>query len=318
MVWPAAIAAGASLAGGALSFFGGQNQNNQIAQNNQAQLDFARQNLAFQDAAAKNGIRWRVDDARAAGISPLIALGAPTFNPSPVAVGFDSPSNSMAGAGASLGKAGQDISSAIGRTMSEYEKASLAISQARMINEGKVQDATVNNLNAQANYYNARAAGTPSFPSAVNDTGQIIPGQAGGHVASGAQGTPAFNAAVGGYENKLPEVVTHQPGNPGVVGGRGSPGDQAYWTRGGMLEFQPAAGSPAAQGDLFNSAFNFLRNRLQLPGGPGSQGSDPAIYDKIRERYPDAVGYRVMGLGFYKPIFPEEQVRRDVRFARER
>lgn len=50
---------------------------------NQAQRDIANQNIALQREFAQMGIRWRVDDARAAGIHPLAALGASgaSFNP---------------------------------------------------------------------------------------------------------------------------------------------------------------------------------------------------------------------------------------------
>ena len=42
-----------------------------------AQMDFQKQ-------AMKNRIQWTVADANKAGVSPIYALGAPTFNPSPV------------------------------------------------------------------------------------------------------------------------------------------------------------------------------------------------------------------------------------------
>jgi len=56
--------------------FGGGGQSSEEA--------FAREQFQFQKDLAANGIRMKVADARAAGLSPLAALGAQTFNPSPV------------------------------------------------------------------------------------------------------------------------------------------------------------------------------------------------------------------------------------------
>lgn len=51
-------------------------QNEAIAKNESLQREFAQ-----------HGIRWRVEDARAAGINPLAALGAPGVSFSPISVG---------------------------------------------------------------------------------------------------------------------------------------------------------------------------------------------------------------------------------------
>lgn len=58
----------------------------------------------MQEAFAKNSIRWRVADAKRAGIHPLAALGAQTHSYAPVA--FDDPlPNALANAGQDLGRA---------------------------------------------------------------------------------------------------------------------------------------------------------------------------------------------------------------------
>lgn len=62
---------------------------------------------------AQMGIRWRVADAKAAGVHPLYALGAQTHSFSPMSVG-DRPNV--------LGEMGQDISSAIARGQSQEER----------------------------------------------------------------------------------------------------------------------------------------------------------------------------------------------------
>lgn len=71
--------------------------------------DQAKKQAKYQLAFAKNGIQWKVEDAKKAGIHPLYALGAPTMSFSPTAVGGSS----------WAGDAGQDISRAIGAGMSK-------------------------------------------------------------------------------------------------------------------------------------------------------------------------------------------------------
>lgn len=88
---PAVIAAGANIIGGIL---GGQERD----KDRQLSKEFAQQ-----------GIRWKVEDAKAAGLHPLAALGAQTSSFSPVSVGTPSLGEGVAGAG-------QDISRAINST----------------------------------------------------------------------------------------------------------------------------------------------------------------------------------------------------------
>lgn len=108
---PAAISAGAGLIGGAM---------NRRAQEevNAQQMAMARENMALQKQFAQEGIRWKVDDARAAGIHPLYALGASTVSYSPVSVGLGA-DTSM---GSALASAGQDISRAVSATMTQGER----------------------------------------------------------------------------------------------------------------------------------------------------------------------------------------------------
>lgn len=76
------------------------------------------ENIQLQREFAQNGIRWKVDDARAAGIHPLYALGANTVSFSPVSVG----SAINTSLGSSLASAGQDISRAVDATRTAPER----------------------------------------------------------------------------------------------------------------------------------------------------------------------------------------------------
>lgn len=71
----------------------------------------AEENIKLQREFAQQGIRWKVEDAKAAGIHPLFALGAQTTAFQPVSVG-----------GADWGTTGQNIGSAMGAMLTPKEK----------------------------------------------------------------------------------------------------------------------------------------------------------------------------------------------------
>lgn len=96
MVWPAIIAAGAGLLAGKLS--------------QDAADDRADEANRRAEEMAKSGIRWRVEDAKAAGLHPLYALGGAgaTYSPA-VAPVFDQSQN--------VGRAAEALSSGFEKAM---------------------------------------------------------------------------------------------------------------------------------------------------------------------------------------------------------
>lgn len=112
MIPVAALPALATAASGALSFFG-------ASQANKANAAQAAANMQAQREFAKHGIRWKVNDAREAGIHPLYALGAQTTSYSPVTLGA---TNEMAGPAAALAGMSQDISRAQNATRTAPER----------------------------------------------------------------------------------------------------------------------------------------------------------------------------------------------------
>lgn len=86
----------AGIAGKVFDFFGSKRQ--------------AEKNAEMQREFAQQGIRWKVADAKAAGIHPLAALGTNTVSFSPVSVGSD------------FGSMGQDISRAVNATRTATER----------------------------------------------------------------------------------------------------------------------------------------------------------------------------------------------------
>lgn len=99
-MWPQIIAAAASLAGGALS--GDRSRKS------------AHEQMDFQREFAQMGIRWRVADAKAAGIHPLYALGSSGASAAPISVGDSY--------GPALAQAGQDLSRAFSATRTQQER----------------------------------------------------------------------------------------------------------------------------------------------------------------------------------------------------
>lgn len=80
-----------------------------IASNN------ANKQYEMQKEFAQNGIRWKVADAKAAGLHPLAALGAQTFSYNPIAVG----DNGIADA---LSQMGQGIDRAVAAKQTAEER----------------------------------------------------------------------------------------------------------------------------------------------------------------------------------------------------
>lgn len=135
---PALIAAGASLAGGLLSRDSARDQRNT---NTELQREFAQ-----------NGVRWKVEDAKAAGIHPLFAMGASTHSFNPVAI-----QDSMPAAVASMG---QDISRAVEAGSSTGERAMRKIQLRNLQLQGDLLQEQI------AASQHARSAGNPPFPGA--------------------------------------------------------------------------------------------------------------------------------------------------------
>lgn len=131
-----------------------------------AQRAISAENTAMQREFAKMGIQWRVEDAKAAGLHPMFALGAqlPMFSPNAMSVMEDR-------SGEMVGKA---VSGA-GRSFSESYYREKAL---------EVQAAAAQKDIAQAGYFDALAAkerqgrvGQPPVPDSVVTQGSItLPG----------------------------------------------------------------------------------------------------------------------------------------------
>lgn len=106
------ISAGASLIGG---LFNRSSADKANAQN----MQIAQQNMEMQEEFAREGLSWKVADAKRSGIHPVYALGAPTTSFSPVSFSA-SADDSM---GNAISKMGQDIGSAITNRSTSTQRA---------------------------------------------------------------------------------------------------------------------------------------------------------------------------------------------------
>lgn len=122
------------LIGAAGSLLGGLFGQSSARSAQRQQMQLAQQQMAMQREFAQQGVRWRVEDAKAAGVHPLFALGAQTHSFTPQSVGIsadNSMGDAIASAGQSLGRAAQagmssqERDAATALTTLQLEKAGL-------------------------------------------------------------------------------------------------------------------------------------------------------------------------------------------------
>lgn len=140
------ISAGANLISG---FLGSSAASKAQAQN----AEIARRNMDNQIDFAQRGIRWKVEDAKKAGIHPIYALGAPTTSFSPVNFSATA-DNSWANAASAMG---QDISRAVNATRTAPERVDAYTRTAQQLSlekgalENQLLASQIKRLEAQTN-----------------------------------------------------------------------------------------------------------------------------------------------------------------------
>lgn len=245
---------------------------------------------AFQREFAQHGVRWRVEDAKAAGVHPVYALGAQLPAASPIAF-----ADSM---GPAISEAGQNIASGIAargtrqdRLLAQY---TLAAAKAQL----RESDARIGLLEAETALARNQAIAAKPFPSLGDDgflEGQVVDEA---KAAEAARGLVEVSPAVMPSRSKV---------DSGLVAG----------TPAGMREFELPGGFKVllpseSQGTMseavesvsesiltqygvlaenvrhygWNWFFQFL-DRYLVPGNwmgtPGQQGWGSRLYDAINE-----------------------------------
>lgn len=150
----AVIGAGASILGGVL---GSNSQEKAMKMQIAAQREFAQQ-----------GIRWKVDDAKAAGVHPVYALGAPTHSFSPIGLPGNDLGSGIANAGAMIG---QGIDRAAEAKMTAGERiANVESTKLQLMNMGLQNELLASQI------ANTKQAGQPPALPGPSDR-NIIAGQ---------------------------------------------------------------------------------------------------------------------------------------------
>lgn len=163
----------------------------------------AAKNMEMQKEFAQHGIRWKVEDAKAAGLHPLYALGANTQSFSPIQVG------SSGGNSPDLAGMGQDISRAMMAGMTEKERQDINIRMTErdaMFDKQRFENGELQNQLLAAQIAKVNQSLGPSIPSLPSNSDMpLLTGQ----------GNSRRTAKGGAYVNENPlERVHSQPGRP--------------------------------------------------------------------------------------------------------
>lgn len=151
------ISAGGRLIGGFLD-------RDTANKNRDQEMRIAQQNMAQQREFAQQGIRWKVEDAKAAGVHPLYALGANTTSFSPVSISGGSSSNWSD----TLGNMGQDVSRAMQATRTGQERVDAFTRSAQALDlEGKKLDNDIKRASLASSVAKLRDNANPPMPGFV-------------------------------------------------------------------------------------------------------------------------------------------------------
>lgn len=228
MSWGAALGSAFS---GVLNFgLGMSNQQNQAVMNRE-QLDWAKEqfarNEALQREFATHGLRWKVADAKEAGIHPMFAMGAPVASYTPSVANY----NPVSSGGMSVpdfGALGQNIERAINAGSTQQERME-KLHEARHMASLQTERAELENTYIKAQIARTMSQIGPPFPRPGTSS-------AGG----GVSGDAVTVQGLGTYEPKPPEITNPNPGNTGTTAGPSQPQNQWAVTSHGTLQPFPA------------------------------------------------------------------------------
>lgn len=161
----------------------------------QAQAAQGEKNAAMQKEFAQQGVRWKVEDARAAGIHPLAALGAATHSFAP---SYHGPSAVQSGGSAlaeGLSSMGQNVSRAAQAAQTQEERI---FTQA--MNFETLKNAQLKNKLLESQLTSVNNPMNPPLPSPMSNG--FMPGQGGVPV-----------------EIKKAEITASDPGRPAKEAG---------------------------------------------------------------------------------------------------
>lgn len=234
----ALIAAGTSLAGGLLG-------RDSADKARDAQERMNAENIALQREFAQNGIQWKVEDAKKAGIHPIYALGGNTASFTPVSANFAADTslpNAIAAAGQDIGRAVNSTRSASAR-VDAFTKTAQALQLENMSLQNDVLRSEIASKTARLNQQS-----NPPMPSASDSW--LIPGQP----ISGPAGTPLFKD----------KALERAPGDPKRPWQEGAAITDVGHTRtsGGLFPVPSADVKQRIEDNFYQETMHFIRNNL--------------------------------------------------------
>lgn len=252
----------ASVIPGVGAYLGGREAANATREANKANLAFAREQLKLQEHYGRNGIAIKALDARRAGLSPLAAMGAQTFNPSPVSAG-QVPADGMAGA---LSDMGQSLGRAASAVATQEERA-LATQQLHAMNALQIENQGLQNEMLKKQIQQISNPGNPAMPGLKSNSGiPLLTGQ--------ADSRPNAQSYV---TEKPLERIHSSPGNPAQEVGTVPDYGFARTTTG--LAVVPSQDVKQKIEDTFLPELAWsVRNQLMPNLGTGPKPPDPKYY----------------------------------------
>lgn len=198
-----------------------------------SQRSIAAMNWERQKEALHNTIQWRVEDAKKAGIHPLYALGAPTFNaPAQIYGGT--------GLGEGLRDMGQNLGGAIARTMDADEKKKTLLEIEGLEKRNEEMDARTQLLRTQEQQIRA-----PSAPTGIGiqREGKVTPGEI---TIEGQTYNPTQGTGRGYFERTPGQRESQSLWDKGVAAGDEGM-YQVYWLTDGLPFLGPAGKGESAE-----------------------------------------------------------------------
>lgn len=231
----------------------------------------ADKQMEMQKAFAKNGIRWKVADANAAGVHPLFALGANTHSYSPTQVGS---------LGQGIANASEGIGRAIESKQTDIERKYNTQKMALDLQRGELENQVLASQLATRN----QAAQPPPMPMVDGNKLERIPGQP--HTAFAEPRNP------GRIKDVPLERISNAPGRPHM---EAAPVTDIGFTRtasGGLAPVYSNDAKTRLEDDFLGMLSWNVRNRL-LPSVSASQSTEPYKapygqhweYDVLRQEY---------------------------------
>lgn len=280
MDWGSLFGGLGSFIGGVSKFFPGGGSDNSQAMN------FAREQLQFQREAARHGIRWRVADAKESGVHPLFALGAPSFQPSPVSFPVGD-----SGGGTDIGGALSQMSQGVGRAIhATASKAEREISELDLI--AATQGAASRQLDLEMKQIQLASM---KARLARDQIGPPLPGA-------------PVRANTGEAEIKPNEITSSQPDAPTTGAGPAGPSITHHRVGAGYQAF-PAKGVEGLDDMDLSNVLGIdwtIRNRIVGPNvDPKGHWSAPAL-DRVKRDFPGAIGVRFdRSQQLWVPVYPD-------------